>query len=112
MLKVCIDEFKIALEQEIAASKANAAASAVALTDGRLVAPVGNTFHYRFDASTRVRVPPDTEGELTLPNHPERRISVTVLEIQDFAITLAVPVHIGPIVPISANLRDKVLKKL
>jgi hypothetical protein len=88
MLTGYIDEFKTALEQEIAASKANSAASAVALTDGRLVAPVGSTFHYRFNVSTHVRVPPDTEGDLVLPNHSERRISVTVLEIQDLAVTL------------------------
>ena len=94
-----IDEFKTAIEQEIAAAKANRAASAVALTDGRLVAPVGGAFHYRFDTSTRVRVPPDTDGALILPDRPDQPIAVTVLDIGDFGVTLAVPKHIGRNIP-------------
>lgn len=93
-----VDEFKKALEQEITASRANMAASAVALTDGRLIAPVGGAFHYRFETSTRVRVPSDTDGDLILPNQPDCRIPVSIVDVHDFNVTLAVSEHIGSLI--------------
>ena len=103
-LRAPLDEFTAALEQEITAAQANLSATAVALTDGKLVAPVGGAFHYTFDTLARVGVPPDTEGQLILPNRPDNPIDVRLVEIAELKVTLAVGTHIGRAVP-SAKLQ-------
>ena len=103
-LRAPLDEFRTALEQEITAAQANLSATAVALTDGKLIAPVGGTFHYTFDTLARVGVPPDTEGQLILPDRPDNPIDVRLVEIAELKVTLAVATHIGRAVP-SAKLQ-------
>jgi len=103
-LRAPLDEFTTALEQEITAAQANLSATAVALTDGKLVAPVGGAFHYTFDTLARVGVPPDTEGQLILPDRPGNPIDVRLVEIAELKVTLAVATHIGRAVP-SAKLQ-------
>ncbi|WP_295389109.1 AAA domain-containing protein [uncultured Thiodictyon sp.] len=103
-LRAPLDEFRTALDREITAAQANLSATAVALTDGKLVAPVGGAFHYTFDTLARVGVPPDTEGQLILPDRPDNPIDVRLVEIAELKVTLAVATHIGRAVP-SARLQ-------
>jgi hypothetical protein len=58
-------EFVVALNEEIAAAQKNLASSAVLLSEGQFVAPVGPSFRYRFNLQTPLRVPPDTDRRLT-----------------------------------------------
>jgi len=90
-----LNEFVIALRLEIEAAKRNAGSSAYLLTEGKLIAPVGNSYHYRFQSQHRLRVPPDTDGDFH-PANGSPLLKVTVIEIHDNEVTLAVPERLSP----------------
>lgn len=90
-----LSEFVIALRLEIEAAKRNAGSSAYLLTEGKLIAPVGNSYHYRFQSQRRLRVPPDTDGDFH-PGNGSALLKVTVIEIHDNEVTLAVPERLPP----------------
>lgn len=93
-----LKEFILAIKEEIEAAKKNIGGNASLLSDGRLVAPVGGGFHYRFQSQRPLRVPPDTPGFLAMAGSYED-IPVSVIEIEDLSIVLELPTHIGVLLP-------------
>jgi hypothetical protein len=82
-------EFILVLNEEIEAAQKNLASSAVLLSEGQFVAPVGASFRYRFNLQTPLRVPPDIDGYLVLQDRPTERLLVTIIEAEDLSVTLA-----------------------
>src|SRR5271166_6726771 len=101
-----LQEFILALNEEIEAAQKNLASSAVLLSDGQFVASVGASFRYRFNLQTPVRVPPDTEGYLILQSKPDEKLLVTIVEAEDLIVTIAVPRNIGRNIPAARLLTD------
>lgn len=93
-----LGEFVVALKEEVEAAKRNLGGSAALLSDGRLIAPVGGGFHYRFQSQRPLRVPPDTPGFLAVGGGNDD-ISVSVIEIEDLSVVLELPKHIGGSIP-------------
>jgi hypothetical protein len=89
-----LQEFIEALKEEIEAAKRNLGGNAALLSDGRLIAPVGAGFHYRFQSQRPLRVPPDTPGFLAIPGASED-LPVSVVSIEDLSVVLELPKHIG-----------------
>ncbi|QIF04265.1 AAA domain-containing protein [Roseimicrobium sp. ORNL1] len=92
-----LQEFKVALREEIEAAKKNLASTAVLLSQGKLIAPIGSSFHYEFQTQRQLRVPPDTPGELRLDSG--QNVNVIIVESTETEVTLDVPVNFGRIVP-------------
>lgn len=99
-------EFILAPNEEIEAAQKNLASSAVLLSEGQFVAPVGASFRYRFNLQTPLRVPPDTDGYLVLQDRPTERLLVTIIEAEDLSVTLTVPKNIGRNIPTARLLTD------
>ncbi|MDZ4288501.1 MAG: AAA domain-containing protein, partial [Prosthecobacter sp.] len=97
-LPLHLQEFVQALHEEIDAAKKNIGSNAALLSEGRLIAPVGGGFHYRFQSQRPLRVPPDTPGFLAIPSN-DADIQVSVVEIEDLSVVLELPKHIGATVP-------------
>ena len=92
-----LDEFRTALEEEIRAAQRDSS-NVVLLTSGRFIAALAGEFHYDFETSTTVRVPPDTPGELIFEGR-EKPIAVTVLAIEEVKVTLTSAEHLGRALP-------------
>jgi len=101
-----LQEFILALNEEIEAAQKNLASSAVLLSEGQFVAPVGASFRYRFNLQTPLRVPPDTDGYLVLQDRLTERLLVTIIEAEDLSVTLAVPKNIGRNIPTARLLTN------
>lgn len=112
-----LGEFIIALQKEIEAAQRNSASSAYLLTEGKLIAPVGSSYHYRFQSQRRLRVPPDTEGDYQ-PGNGAPMIKVTVIEIHDLEVTLDIPERLphpglqGKLMTDLSKLLEKLIERI
>jgi len=99
-------EFIVALKEEIQAAKRNAASSAYLLTDGKLIAPIGNGYHYRFQSQRQLKVPPETPGEFR-PGNGDNAIKVIVVESKGPEVIVEVPGRLS-----TSHLQGKLITDL
>lgn len=89
-------EFRTALSEEIDAARRNESSSAVLLINGRRIAQIGGNFQYTFEIENVLSLPGDTPADLYVPNFPCQEVSVVA--ISGMAITISVPIDLGPVV--------------
>src|SRR5207249_4455473 len=63
-LRGVLDEFRIALREEISAAQKTSSSNAVPLTNGRRISQIGGTFQYAFTVDSILNVPGDAPGDL------------------------------------------------
>ncbi len=106
------EEFRVALTEEIEASRRTAATGAVPLINGKLIGQVGEQFQYVFTIETFLNVPGDAPGDLYVPNR--RRLEVAVVSVDGMTVTLSLPENLGKAVPtarLQSNL-TQLMRKL
>lgn len=89
-------EFRTALSDEIDAARRNESSSAVSLINGRRIAQIGGNFQYTFEIENVLSLPGDTPADLYVPNFPRQEVSVVA--ISGMAITISLPIDLGPVV--------------
>ena len=96
-----LDEFRIALREEIEAARRAASDRAILLVDGKRIAQMGGQFQYAFVLENALNVPSDTPGDLVMSGG--ERIAVTVISIAGLMVTLSAAKDLGQDIP-SARL--------
>ncbi len=89
-------EFRIALQEEIAAARRNAASSGVPLVNGRRIARVGGAFQYAFAIQNAINAPGDQPADLHVPGRAP--VEATVISVAGLAVTISVAEDLGEVV--------------
>ncbi len=92
-----LQEFRIALREEIEASKKNASSSAVPLVNGRRIGQVGSRFQYTFEIENILNLPGDAPGDLLIENRAP--LEVDVIAVDGLSIVLSLPENVGAAIP-------------
>jgi len=95
-----LEEFRIALRDEIEAARRSAASGAVPLINGRRIAQVGGAHQYAFSAESALQLPEDSPGDLRVPGHPP--VEATVVSVEGMSLTISVPTSFGDFIPRAA----------
>ncbi|MDP2871861.1 MAG: AAA domain-containing protein [Bacillota bacterium] len=86
----------LAITGEIEAVKEKGGGQNLLVSDGRLVGSSAGRFLYEFMMDSELAVPSDTPGQLQVG---DQRYDVTVVGMQEFKLTLALAVDLGPTIP-------------
>ena len=88
-----LDEFRTALEEEIASAKRETFHRGISLVSGRRIAQVGASYQYAFNLENSLNLPGDTPGDLHVPNN--RPVEVTIVAIDGMSILVSSPKDFG-----------------
>ncbi|MCD6218598.1 AAA family ATPase, partial [bacterium] len=86
-------EFRIALQEEIEASKRSSANAAIRIINGRRIAQIGGNYQYVFNIENALNTPGDTPGDLKVSGH--QPLEIIIVSIEGMKITISVPIDLG-----------------
>jgi AAA domain len=95
-LRGVLNEFRIALREEISVAQKTSSSNAVPLTNGRRISQLGGTFQYSFTVDSILNVPGDAPGDLMVAG---QRLPVVIVSTEGLTITLSVGTDLGEFVP-------------
>src|SRR4051812_15405112 len=94
-----LEEFRIALREEIDAARRSAVASGVQLFDGRRIGRSAGSHQYVFRVESALNLPDDSPGDLHVPGRSGRPVETTIVAIDGLAVTISVAEDLGDYVP-------------
>lgn len=86
-------EFRVALQEEIAAARRSAASSGVPLINGRRIGKVAAAYQYAFAIQNAINAPGDQPADLHVPGRGP--VEATVISVEGLAVTISVPEDLG-----------------
>lgn len=92
-----LDEFRIALQDEIEAVKRNASNSAIPLSNGQKIDERASAYQYAFMIDSVLNTPDGTPGDLIVPG--KSPIEVTIVSAEGLRIVLSIEIDLGQFVP-------------
>jgi hypothetical protein len=92
-----LEEFRIALRDEIEVAKRNASSSAIPLTNGQHVGAQGSAHQYAFQIDSVLNTPDGAPGDLVVPGKPP--MEATIVSVEGLRIVVSVEVNLGRFVP-------------
>jgi hypothetical protein len=92
-----LNEFRIALREEIEAAKRTASTAAVELISGRRVGSHAGAWQYQFLVDSPLNLPDDSPADLIVPGQ-HGRIEATVVSVSGLTVVVSVPVDLGEFV--------------
>jgi hypothetical protein len=101
-LRGVLEEFRIALREEIFAAQRSSSSNAVPLSNGRKIGQAAAAFQYAFSVDSVLNVPDDAPGDLIVPG--KERLPATIVSMEGLTITISVAVDLGNFVS-SARLQ-------
>lgn len=96
-LRGVLEEFRVALREEIFAAQRSSSSNAVPLSNGRKIGQVAAAFQYAFTVDSVLNVPDDSPGDLIVAG--KERLPATIVSIEGLTITISVEVDLGNFVP-------------
>ena len=95
-LRGVLDEFRIALREEISAAQKTSSSNAVPLTNGRRISQIARAYQYSFTVDSILNVPGDAPGDLIVTG---QRLPAVIVSTEGLTITLSVGIDLGEFVP-------------
>jgi len=91
-----LSEFRVALREEINASRKFSTETAVPLLNGHKIAQIGSHHQYKFELESALNLPSDSPGDLHVPGLPP--IETIIVLIEGMTVILSVNEDIGSFV--------------
>ncbi|MBC8465725.1 ATP-binding domain-containing protein, partial [bacterium] len=92
-----LEEFRIALEDEIKSAKINAYGQAISLVSGRKISQIGKSYQYVFRLENALNLPVDAPGDLHIPNR--KPAEVIIISVDGLSIILSSREDLSDYVP-------------
>ena len=99
-----LEEFRMALREELDAARRASASGAIQLRSGRRIGTVAGVFQYLFQIESALNLPDDSPGDLRVQGQPP--VETTVLSVEGLSITLSVPIDLGEFIGRAALQSD------
>ncbi len=96
-LSPLLDEFRIALQDEIEVAKRNASNSAIPLSNGQKIAERASAYQYAFMIDSVLNTPDGTPGDLIVSG--KAPIEVTIVSVEGLRLVLSIGIDLGQFVP-------------
>lgn len=93
-----LDEFRVALREEVDAAKRASSSAAIEIVGGRRVANLGDSVQYIFSIESPLNLPDDSPVELVIPGQTAP-VEGTIVSVEGLTVVIAVPVNLGEYVP-------------
>src|SRR3954454_9296745 len=86
VLSGVLEEFRVALREEIDASRRSAAASGIQLLDGRRLGQAAGSTQYAFRVESALNLPDDSPGDLHIPGRTSRPLETTIVAVDGLQV--------------------------
>ncbi len=107
-----LEEFRLALEEEIKSARIDAFKHTVPLKAGRRIAKAGKSYQYLFQLRDNLNLPDDAPGDLFIPS--QKPVEISIVAVDGMSIILSSKTDLGDYIPEARLFSDLtfLLKKL
>lgn len=92
-----LEEFRLALEDEIEVAKRNSSNSAIPLSNGQRISQQGSSYQYAFSVDSVLNTPDGAPGDLVIPG--KAPLGVSIIHVEGLRIVISVEADLGMFVP-------------